>query len=134
MDWRGAYQISLSVIALIAFAGAAWLVVAPKPSPGVEIIAPPSPAPSLDAVPASGGGASVGDAPNGDGGGLSVNLNTASASELTALPGIGETLAARIVAWREENGPFVRVDQVMAVSGIGPKTYERIRPYAHARE
>ena len=73
-------------------------------------------------------------APNGDGGGLSVNLNTASASELTALPGIGETLAARIVAWREENGPFVRVDQVMAVSGIGPRTYERIRPYAHARE
>ena len=132
MDWRGAYQISLSVIALLAFAGAAWLVVAPKPSPGIEII-PPSPSPglSLDS-PSSSGAAPAGNASAPDGGGLVVNLNTASASELTALPGIGETLAARIVAWREEHGPFARVDQVMAVSGIGPATYERIRPYARA--
>ena len=36
-------------------------------------------------------------------------------------------------AWREENGPFARIDQVMAVSGIGPATYERIRPYARVR-
>ena len=34
-----------------------------------------------------------------------------------ALPGIGETLAGRIVAYREENGPFLRADQVMAISG-----------------
>lgn len=133
MDWRGAYQISLSVIALLAFAGAAWLIVAPKPSPGVEIIHPPSPAAS-SAAPASGADAPAGDASDGDGGALVVNLNSASASELTALPGIGETLAGRIVAWREENGPFARVDQVMAVSGIGPATYERIRPYARVRE
>ena len=132
MDWRGAYQISLSVIALLAFAGAAWLVVAPKPSPGIEIIPPPSPSLSLDS-PAS-DAAPAGNASAPDGGGLVVNLNTASASELTALPGIGETLAARIVEWREENGPFARVDQVMAVSGIGPATYERIRPYARALE
>lgn len=133
MDWRGAYQISLSVIALLAFAGAAWLIVAPKPSPGIEIIPPPSPAASSFA-PASGADAPAGDASDGDGGALVVNLNSASASELTALPGIGETLAGRIVAWREENGPFARVDQVMAVSGIGPATYERIRPYARVRE
>ena len=133
MDWRGAYQISLSVIALLAFAGAAWLVVAPKPSPGIEIIHP-SPSPSLSSdSSAPDGAAPAGNASREDGGGLVVNLNTASASELTALPGIGETLAARIVAWREENGPFARVDQVMAVSGIGPATYERIRPYARAR-
>lgn len=134
MDWRGAYQISLSVIALLAFAGAAWLIVAPKPSPGVEIIPPPTPAASSFA-PASGADAPAGNQdPSDGGGGLVVNLNSASASELTALPGIGETLAGRIVAWREENGPFARVDQVMAVSGIGPATYERIRPYARVRE
>ena len=134
MDWRGAYQISLSVIALLAFAGAAWLIVAPKPSPGVEIIPPPTPDASSFA-PASGADAPAGNPdPSDGGGGLVVNLNSASASELTALPGIGETLAGRIVAWREENGPFARVDQVMAVSGIGPATYERIRPYARVRE
>lgn len=134
MDWRGAYQISLSVIALLAFAGAAWLIVAPKPSPGIEIIPPPSPAASSFA-PASGADAPAGNPDPSDGdGALVVNLNSASASELTALPGIGETLAGRIVAWREENGPFARVDQVMAVSGIGPATYERIRPYARVRE
>lgn len=134
MDWRGAYQISLSVIALLAFAGAAWLIVAPKPSPGIEIIPPPSPAAS-SAAPASGADAPAGNPDPSDGdGALVVNLNSASASELTALPGIGETLAGRIVAWREENGPFARVDQVMAVSGIGPATYERIRPYARVRE
>lgn len=134
MDWRGAYQISLSVIALLAFAGAAWLIVAPKPSPGIEIIPPPTPDASSFA-PAPGADAPAGDPdPSDGGGGLVVNLNSASASELTALPGIGETLAGRIVAWREENGPFARVDQVMAVSGIGPATYERIRPYARVRE
>ena len=131
MDWRGAYQVSLSLIALLAFAGAAWLMVAPEPSPGIEIIAP---APTPDAAPVSGSAAPAEDSSVQDGDALSVNLNSASASELTALPGIGETLAARIVAWREENGPFDRVDQVMAVSGIGPATYERIRPYARVWE
>ncbi len=57
-----------------------------------------------------------------------IDLNTATASELTALPGIGEVLAARIVEHRNANGPFVRLDQLMAIRGIGPITYERIRP------
>ncbi len=131
MDWRGAYQVSLSLIALLAFAGAVWLMVAPEPSPGIEIIAP---APTPDAALVSGSAAPAEDSSVQDGDALSVNLNSASASELTALPGIGETLAARIVAWREENGPFDRIDQVMAVSGIGPATYERIRPYARVWE
>ncbi len=127
MDWRGGYQISLSVIALIAFAGALWLIVAPQPSPGIEIVPPAS----TDAAPAV---TSSESAPDGNAATLSVNLNAASAVELAELPGIGEVLAARIIAWREKNGPFDRVDQVMAVSGIGPATYERIRPYVRARE
>jgi len=56
-----------------------------------------------------------------------VNLNTASAEELTSLPGIGEVLAARIVAYREEHGPFQTLDDLMQVSGIGSKVVEEIR-------
>lgn len=48
-----------------------------------------------------------------------VNINRASAAELAVLPGIGEALAERIVAYREENGLFASVDGLDAVPGIG---------------
>ncbi len=128
MDWQSTYRIALSLIALFAFAGAAWLVVAPKPSPGVEITRP-TPAADAPASHASGAEAS----PTGEPA-LSVNLNTASVQELMTLPGIGETLAGRIVAHREENGPFLRTDQIMAISGIGPGTYEKVRGHIRVRE
>ena len=48
-----------------------------------------------------------------------VNINTAAAAELTALPGIGEVLAERIVAYREEHGPFAAVEDIRNVQGIG---------------
>ncbi len=129
MDWRSTYRIALSLIALFTLAGAAWFVVAPEPSPGVEITRP-TPAANVSALPdTSGAGAS----PTG-GAALSVNLNTASVQQLMELPGIGETLAGRIVAYREEDGPFLRIDQIMAVSGIGPGTYEKLRGYVRVRE
>jgi competence protein ComEA len=56
-----------------------------------------------------------------------VNINAASATELEALPGIGEVLASTIVAYRDEHGPFASVDQLEDVSGIGPATLEEIR-------
>lgn len=129
MDRPSTYRIALSLIALLAFAGAAWFVVAPGSSPGVEI-SRPTPATDPVSLPdAPGSGASpTGEPP------LSVNLNTASTQELTALPGIGETLAGRIVAYREENGPFFRADQIMAVYGIGPATYEKLRAYVRVHE
>ena len=58
-----------------------------------------------------------------------IDLNNATEEELQALPGIGEALSARIVSWREENGPFRTPEDVMAVSGIGERTYEKIEPY-----
>ena len=67
-----------------------------------------------------------------DGGQMSaplLNVNTATAAELEALPGIGPTLAARIVEDRETNGPFTNVDDLKRVKGIGDKLLERIRPY-----
>ena len=56
-----------------------------------------------------------------------VDLNTAPAEELAELPGIGEALAARIVAYRAENGPFETPEDLMKVSGIGEKKLEDIR-------
>lgn len=77
---------------------------------------------------ADGGLASVPSAPLGGGGGSGVvNVNTASPAELTALSGIGPALAERIVAWREANGRFADVDQLLDVSGIGEKTLDRFR-------
>lgn len=56
-----------------------------------------------------------------------VDLNSAGAAELAALPGIGEGLAERIVAYRAENGPFESVDGLDGVPGIGEGKIEMIR-------
>ncbi|WP_432512549.1 ComEA family DNA-binding protein [Kineococcus sp. SYSU DK001] len=56
-----------------------------------------------------------------------VDLNTATAADLDALPGVGEVLAGRIVAWRTENGPFSAVEDLGEVQGIGPKVLEGLR-------
>ena len=53
-----------------------------------------------------------------------ININTASAEELTQLKGIGPSHAAKIVAYREKNGPFKLPEDVMQVPGIGQKTFE----------
>ena len=58
-----------------------------------------------------------------------ININTATAEELTELPRIGDVTAARIVKWREENGPFAATEELMNVQGIGERVYERIRPH-----
>ena len=56
-------------------------------------------------------------------GGL-IDLNTAGAEELKTLSGVGDVLAGRIVAYREENGPFRRVEELTKVNGIGMKILE----------
>jgi competence protein ComEA len=58
-----------------------------------------------------------------------VDINEADWPELAQLPGIGPTLARRIVDTRTARGPFADHAQLRRVSGIGPKTLERIRPY-----
>ncbi len=63
-----------------------------------------------------------------------VELNSADAAALEALPGIGPVLAGRIVAWREENGPFVSAEQIMDVEGIGEKTYAGIREQIYVED
>jgi competence protein ComEA len=56
-----------------------------------------------------------------------INVNSASATELEALPGIGEVIAQAIVDYRTENGPFASVDALLDVSGIGDATLAEIR-------
>lgn len=58
-----------------------------------------------------------------------ININTAGASELEELPGIGPALAERIISHRDANGPFASVDALTGVKGIGEKTMGDLRPH-----
>ena len=57
-----------------------------------------------------------------------VNLNTASAADLEGLPGIGAKTAARIVEYRQKNGPFKKVEELMNVRGVGEKNFLKLKP------
>ncbi len=70
--------------------------------------------------PAAGGGAPGGNAAASDG---VVHLNTADVAALDTLPRIGPALAQRIIDWREANGPFTSVDQLLEVAGIGDAVF-----------
>jgi competence protein ComEA len=76
-------------------------------------------------VPAS--GTSVPGTTTAADGSVLVNINSADATALEGLSGIGEVLAQRIVDYREQNGPFATVDDLLDVSGIGDATLEEIR-------
>jgi competence protein ComEA len=57
-----------------------------------------------------------------------VNLNTASAAELETLPGVGAKTAALIVEFRQKNGPFKKIEELMNVRGIGEKNFLKLKP------
>ena len=67
--------------------------------------------------------------PSGATGGPLVNINLADAAELDALPRVGEVTAGNIVSYREANGPFASVDDLINVDRIGARTLEEIRPH-----
>ena len=71
-------------------------------------------------------GGGVGGPAGGSGGPL--DLNTATAEQLDALPGIGPVTAAKILAWRATHNRFSVIDELTEVPGIGPKTLEDLRP------
>jgi competence protein ComEA len=58
-----------------------------------------------------------------------VDINTATEAELLELPGIGDVLSGRIVAYREEHGPFSSVDELQLVEGISPRMVDELRPF-----
>ncbi|MBW3657893.1 MAG: ComEA family DNA-binding protein [Actinobacteria bacterium] len=91
-------------------------------SDGEQIVVP------VVALPGSGSG---GGPPAGGGGGATtadgrIDLNRATAGELEELPGVGPVLAERIVAYRDEHGPFTEVGQLREVSGIGERTFQSL--------
>ena len=57
-----------------------------------------------------------------------VNINTASAADLEALPGIGAKTAARIIEYRQKNGPFKKIEELMNVRGVGEKNFLKLKP------
>jgi len=95
-------------------------------SDGEQIIVPKegeAPAPGVAVAPDGSGspGISVGGA---------INLNLATADELEDLPGVGPELAQRIVDWRDANGRFTTVDDLLSVAGFGDKKLDALRDSA----
>ena len=104
------FRRSLVCIAVTLLAsGGAWL--APIP----EAVAAPTSAPSAAAAPA-----------------YAVDINSADAAALMGVPGIGKSLAQRIIDFRQKNGAFAKVDDLLKVQWIGEKSLERLRPYLTA--
>ncbi len=58
-----------------------------------------------------------------------TEINSATVEQLQKVPGIGPTLATRIIDFRKEHGPFERIEDLLNVQGIGVRTLERMRPY-----
>ncbi len=103
----------------------------PPASSGPEQEGPYAGGPSIDspyksarAAPKSGGGSSSKTPAEG-----SINLNTASASELDRLPGVGPVIAQEILRYRKVHGGFTSVDELLAVKGIGPKKLAAMRKF-----
>jgi competence protein ComEA len=84
-------------------------------------------------------GAAGGEGSNGAGGEAAqdrsfrkIDLNAADLDQLVLLPGIGPKKAEAIIQWRSQNGPFVSIEQLLEVKGIGEGTLRRLRPYVRA--
>lgn len=126
-DWTTGPAKWAAVVVLggASMAGMAWSVFWRVPAPPSQRApqgAPPAPVPAeAEPAPAVGPKASVPRLAR-------VNINTASVAELELLPGVGPSIAARIVEHRTKNGPFKSVTGLDDVKGIGPKTVESLRP------
>jgi len=110
-------RIAIAVIAALIIAG--WSVAylrAARRETGFRLIRDAVPVPAETAAPT---GVPTADTP--------LDLNAADAADLELLPGIGPVRAAAIVAYRNEHGPFGRIDDLAAVHGIGAATVDRVR-------
>ena len=63
-----------------------------------------------------------------------VNINTATQAQIEALPGIGPKVAQRIIEYRQKNGQFKKVEDLMNVKGIGEKSFLKLKPYLTVSE
>ncbi len=107
-------RVTLTVVGLVALVGLGVLVWWQHRPPITVASGPPPPYAEWDAA--------LQDA-------TQVDINQATAAELERLPDIGPSLAGRIVAYRQAHGGFQRIDELLGVPGIGPKTLEALREY-----
>ena len=111
------FRIALSLVAVTAVLAAGTQAVAAQTKTPPAATKPASAKPATTAV---------------------VNINTASATEIAALPGIGDKTAARIVEYRQKNGPFKKVEEILETSRSGPillrvSTCEAVSTVARSR-
>ncbi|SDO78563.1 competence protein ComEA [Microbacterium sp. ru370.1] len=93
---------------------------------GEQIVVPVRGAAPVDAGSGSAGGGGAGSG-GASGGSPLIDLNTATREQLDTLPRVGPAMADRIIAWRQENGRFTSVDDLLSVPGIGDKMLAAIR-------
>ncbi len=104
----------------------------PTPASGTDVAgAVRSPAAARETEEQKAAGVSSKPASSADG--LQVPVNTAPASELQKLPGIGPKLAAEMIAYRKRSGHFASVEQLLEVKGIGPAKLGRLRPFVELK-
>lgn len=110
--------------ALVADAIAAAGGALPQADPDALNLAAPVEAGLRIFVPGRGTPAPTSPAGSASGG---IDLNSATAADLDSLPGIGPSIAAAILRYRDENGPFQSVEELLEVPGIGPTRFEQLR-------
>jgi competence ComEA-like helix-hairpin-helix protein len=125
--WTPAERRGVLLVALLLSLGAArdlWRAAHPQMTPAPPATAEGSSGSSAAGVtePAGRPGPASGDAA------ALVDLNRAGLAELDALPGIGPVLAGRILQHRNAHGSFREPEDLLAVPGIGPRLFERLRP------
>jgi competence protein ComEA len=99
-------------------------------SDGEKIFIPAVPGvASVTPSPANGEGVTSSSNYLVDSSNLKININYASASELESVPGIGPVTSEKIIRYRIDHGLFRKLDEILKVSGIGDKTYAKMKPY-----
>jgi competence protein ComEA len=95
----------------------------------VALAAIPAAANAQQAAPAVKGGAPAKSAKAASGATAIVNINTATQAQLESLPGVGAKAAERILEYRQKNGQFKKIEDLMNVKGIGEKSFLKLKPW-----